>query len=129
MSQRIYLCDRVKRVNMSNVKSINGEVVSYYNQTKPLTALEDISKATFTEESQQSDPGLLAIQKLELYGNIELDLFTEMIEQPQLFELTFSDGTTRLWGDKNRPVMAGNQKREKNATQVTFQRYNPGFEF
>ena len=113
---------------MCNVQLIVNDTFTAYPGFD-LQVIDDTSKAVFTEDGQQSDAGFLAIQKLELSGLMDVDLFTTLLYQPQLFQLSFSDGTMKLWGDQTRPVVATGAKREKNATQLTFERRIPCFEF
>lgn len=126
MSLKIYLCDKIEWLPYYNAElDANNEIVP--KTGKAWTALAEAS-GQFTEESQDTDAGLLVTQKLE--ANCELSAADSNIicMTRQLFRLRFSDGTTHIWGSLEYPALC-NIKGSKLQKTLSAVRQTTALEF
>ena len=121
-----FVCTKVRVIEERFVTSVSGNIAVLF-AGKYWEAITFVN-ATITEDLSKSFAGKLVTQTLQVEGELTRDQ-ANRLTLPLVFELTFSDGRTVVWGDKK------SKCRSKSFTLIighgvaSFERKTKAFQF
>ncbi len=124
----------MKKFICSKVKFIEDRfVISIVDGTLSLTAgktmeVIDLVNASIEEELSQSFSGKKVIQTLKVDGDFGT-IVANRLMSPLIFELTLSDGTKVIWGDKDIRCKIKSQNLTAGQGVINFERQTTSFQF
>lgn len=120
MAIEIKLCNKIQRLPKKDAQYDNNRNIIPVSGKAWIPILE--AKGQFSEESKDTDGGMLWIQKLDISCELSNSEVSDIIMMPHVYKLSFSDDTSGIYGCLEIPVVFPKIKGIKTQKQVSFER-------
>jgi len=121
-----FVCTKIRVTEDRFITSITGTNV-VFTAGRSFEVIT-FANASITEELSKSFAGKLVTQTLNVEGELTFDQ-ANRLTLPLVFELTFSDGRTVVWGDKNQRSKVKASTLTIGHAVMSFERKTTAFQF
>jgi hypothetical protein len=121
-----FVCTKIRVIEDRFVTSVSGNVVVFTSGRS--WDVITFTNASIAEELSKSFAGNLVTQTLQVEGELTTEL-ANRLTLPVIFELTFSDGRTVVWGNKSQRCKVKASTLTIGHAAMSFERKITAFQF
>jgi len=121
-----FVCTKIRMIEDRFVTSVSGNIVAFTAGRS--FEIINFTNASISEELSKSFAGKLVTQTLQVEGELTVEQANRIL-LPLIFELTFSDGRTLIWGNKHQRCKVKSSALTISHGVISFERKTTAFQF